>query len=405
MRVLHIGKYYPPVAGGVERLLADLGEALERRGVRVAALVHQNSRGLAGRRPAPDEWPAVFRAPTFGQFLYAPLSPGFPLWLNRVIKEFKPDLLHLHVPNTSVFAALAIPRARRLPWVIHWHADVGGMPLDRRLALAYRLYRPLEQRLLRRSRAVIATSEPYLQASEALRPWRERCVAIPLGLDTRRLTRPDEAACARAARLWGGDGLRVLAVGRLTYYKGHDVLIDALTRVPEARLVIAGSGEGQARLRAQIARLGLEQRVTLTGFVPDDQLSALMASCDLLCLPSLERTEAFGLVLLEAMFFGKPVVVSDIPGSGTGWVVRQARNGVLTTPGDAVSVAEAIARLHASPEQRWDLGEAGRTALSKLFDIDQTAVQVEALYARVLSAQAGNPGIGAGIGTGTGDVA
>ncbi len=94
----------------------------------------------------------IYRAPCYGRLLYAPISPTFPFWLARAIREFQPDLLHLHLPNTSAFWALLVPAARRLPWVIHWHADVVASTIDRRLALAYRLYRPFEQRLLAASR-------------------------------------------------------------------------------------------------------------------------------------------------------------------------------------------------------------------------------------------------------------
>lgn len=120
MRVLHVGKYYPPFAGGMEHFLADLLPALRVHGVVPAALVHDERRGLSGRRPAPSDSPAIYRAPCFGQMLYAPLSPAFPFWLNRAIRDFRPDLLHLHLPNTSAFWALTIPAARRLPWVVQW---------------------------------------------------------------------------------------------------------------------------------------------------------------------------------------------------------------------------------------------------------------------------------------------
>lgn len=395
IRVLHIGKYYPPVAGGVELFLHDLLHALSARGLATAALVHhdrvhpdqahQDRVDLPEQRPAADAQPAVYRVPILGQLLYAPLSPAFPWWLARAIRDIRPQLLHLHLPNTSVFAALVLPAARRLPWVVHWHADVGGSRIDRRLALAYGLYRPFEQAVLARSRAMIATSPPYLQASHGLRRHQARCSVIPLGIAPERLETREPGAREAAEQIWGDSpGLRVLAVGRLTYYKGHEVLIDAAAQVPDARVVIAGGGERRARLAARISAARLDDRVRLAGLVPDGLLHALMASCDLLCLPSLERTEAFGLVLLEAMHFGKPVVVSDIPGSGTGWVVAQAGHGLLTRPGDAQSLARALIQLQQQPALRATLGENGREALRTRFGIDAVAARTQALYEQVL---------------------
>lgn len=384
VRVLHIGKYYPPVPGGIEHFLADLLGALERIGLETAALVHQDRPRQRGVHLVSAARPLIYRAPTLGQVLYAPVSPSFPLWMRRAITELQPQILHFHLPNTSAFSALALQSARRLPWVVHWHADVGGSTIDRRLALAYRLYRPLEQCLLAKSQVVIATSPPYLEASTALRPWLDRCTSVPVGLDIDRLPLPDDWQRRDAEQQWGKTDLRVLAVGRLTYYKGHDVLIDAVERVPQARVMIVGGGDNKARLETRIRSLSIQHQVILTGLVPQERLAALISTCDVLCLPSLERTEAFGLVLLEAMRFGKPVVVSDIPGSGTGWVVRQAGNGVLTKPGDAASIADALRYLWRAPEQRRVFGDRGRKALESYFGIDQIAESVAEVYARIL---------------------
>jgi glycosyltransferase involved in cell wall biosynthesis len=385
VRVLHIGKFYPPFAGGMENFLADLLPALQQQGVATAALVHDD----APSRPQPrspckgEREVCIYRAPCHGRLLYAPISPAFPFWLARAIREFQPDLLHLHLPNTSAFWALAIPAARRLPWVIHWHADVVASTIDRRLALAYRLYRPFEQRLLAASRAVIATSPPYLNASAALAPWRARCHIIPLGLDPTRIPDPDPAAQERAEALWGPTGFRILAIGRLTYYKGHDILIQAAAHLPGSRVLIVGTGEHRNRLAALIQSLNLYDPVRLPGFQPEADLNALLASCDVLCLPSLERTEAFGLVLLEAMRFGKPVVVSDIPGSGTGWVVNQAGHGLRVPPSDPEALAVALRKLQHDPAQRTALGLAGAMALKQQFGIRPIATAITGLYRRL----------------------
>ena len=385
MRVLHVGKYYPPFAGGMEHFLADLLPALQIQGIAAAALVHDEQPRRGGERPAPDAALPIYRTPCHGRLLYAPISPAFPFWLNRAICEFRPDLLHLHLPNTSAFWALAIPAARRLPWIIQWQADVVASLLDRRLALAYRFYRPFEQRLLAASRAVIVSSPPYLDASPALEPWRARCHIIPLGLDPHRIPDPDPAARQWAETLWGDARFRVLAIGRLTYYKGHDILIRAAPELLDSRILIVGTGERRARLASLIQGLGLGDRVGLPGFQPEANLNALLASCDVLCLPSLERTEAFGLVLLEAMRFGKPVVVSDIPGSGAGWVTHQAGHGLLVPPGDPAKLATALRELQHDSARRQSLGQAGATALREQFGIELVAADVAELYRRVLA--------------------
>ncbi len=383
VRALHIGKFYPPFAGGIENFLADLLPALQQQGVAVAALVH-DSPAQSPSSPRDEEGVTIYRAPCHGRLLYAPISPTFPFWLARAIREFQPDLLHLHLPNTSAFWALLVPAARRLPWIIHWHADVVASAIDRRLAWAYRLYRPFEQRLLAASSAIIATSPPYLEASIALAPWRERCCIIPLGLDPARIADPGQAAQKRAEMWWGETPtFRILAIGRLTYYKGHDSLIQAAAHLPDSRILIVGTGEYRQRLEMLIHSLQLHDRVRLPGFQPEVDLNALLASCDVLCLPSLERTEAFGLVLLEAMRFGKSVVVSDIAGSGPGWVVSQAGHGLRVPPGDPDALAAALRELQQDLAKRTALGQAGLTALREQFGIAPVAAAVAALYHRI----------------------
>jgi rhamnosyl/mannosyltransferase len=316
--------------------------------------------------------------------MYVPLAPTFPLWLGRAITRHRPDVLHLHLPNSSALAVLALAQARRIPWVIHWHSDLVASALDRRLALAYRLYRPLEQGLLRRSGAIIATSPPYLAASAALRPWRDRCQVVPLGLEPTRLRAPSAHASRAAEQLWQPNRLRVLTIGRLTYYKGHEVLVQAMAAAPDAQAVIVGSGELGPHLRDQIAALALGERVVLRGGCSDTEVAALLHSCDVLCLPSIERTEAFGLVLLEAMRFRKPVVVSAIPGSGTGWVVEQAQNGLTVEPGNPARLAQALEDLQRNPERRWRLGANGGRALNERFRIARVANEIDRLYTEVL---------------------
>lgn len=390
LRVLHLGKFYPPFAGGMENFLADLLPALQQQGITGGALVHA-SQGAPPSLVEQQQAIPIYRAPCYGRLLYAPISPSFPWWLRRAIHNFQPDLLHLHLPNTSAFAAFLVPAARRLPWVVHWHSDVVTSHIERRLAFAYRFYRPFEQRLLAGSSAIIATSPPYLTASTALAAWRERCVVIPLGLDAQRIATPSPSAAQRAATLWGTSReLRILAIGRLTYYKGHEVLINAAAQLPETRTLIVGSGEQRPRLQSLIEGSRLQQRVQLPGLQSAEDLHALLASCDVLCLPSLERSEAFGLVLLEAMRFAKPVVVGAIPGSGTGWVVEQAQHGLCVTPGAVAELAAALRHLQHDAAARQMLGAAGAQALHAKFGITPVAAAVAEVYRQVLGISQGS---------------
>ncbi len=395
---LHVGKYFPPFSGGMENFLADLLRALARDGVTTPALVHDHRAGLRATMvgetvngiprnnlvPDHPRTVRVYRAPSHGRLLYAPVSPQFPYWLRHVLRVERPAMLHLHLPNPSAFWAMALPAARRLPWVVHWHADVVPSDIDRRLKIAYPVFRRFEKRLLKRADAIVVTSPPYLAESEALAPWRTKCRMIPLGLDPDGIPPVSDEARRAAEAAWGDASFRVLAVGRLTYYKGHEYLVRAMLDVPDARTLIVGGGERRQSLERLIAKLGIDKRVVLAGDQPADHLHALMETCHCLCLPSTERTEAFGMVLLEAMAHGRPVVVCDIRGSGVPWVVQGGHTGVVVPPADPAALANALRALAADPEKlRW-MGHQGRRRYQDTFRIDQVSRKIVNLYQDVL---------------------
>ena len=383
LRILHIGKFFPPATGGIENFLGDLLPALERIGATTAALVHDEPG--CNQAVVKGDVVKIYRVPCYGTLLYAPISPEFPLVMRKVIKDFRPDILHFHVPNTSAFWALTLPNAGTVPWVVHWHADVVPSAIDRRMAVAYRLYRPVERLFLRRSRSIIATSRAYLHTSSALADFKDKCNVISLGLDKNRLKHPNGAGLHMAETLWGQPEGRILVIGRLTYYKGHEVILDATAALPNARILIVGNGERESFLQKRIQSLGLSDRVSMSGFLPESDLHALISSCDCLCLPSIERTEAFGLVLLEAMRYGKPVVASDIPGSGIGWVVEDGVTGFLVPPGDPVSLVKSLRALFDQPELKLQMGQSALERFEKVFQIDRIAQEIILLYHQLLN--------------------
>ena len=390
MRVLHIGKFYPPHPGGVERCVAELCGALKRSGVDVAALVHAEP-GTAGSQVHDPAGFDVTLAACHGQVLYAPVSPGFPLLLSRLLQKFRPDLLHIHLPNTSAFFCLLLPAARRVPWVVHWHADI---PLDskrRLLRAAYALYRPWERAMLRRAAAIIATSTSYRDSSPALAPWCDKTHVIPLGIPPLQQA-PGTGGIAEppARKQTGPDpAVRILAVGRLSYFKGIDILLRAIAPLPQLFLHVVGDGECRTSLENLARKLGIESRVRFAGRIDMDAagaaaLQAAYADADVLCLPSTDRAESFGIVVLEAMRARLPVIASAIPGSGVNYVVQADVTGLLVPPGDVAALADALRRLAADPALRDRLGAGGERRWRDDFTLDRSAERTLGLYRHLL---------------------
>lgn len=378
LRVLHVGKYYPPYRGGMEAFLADLIEQQRAAGVDAHALVHG--------QPQADDPPWLTRVRVQITLVFAPIALGFPWALWRAIRRIKPDVIHLHMPNNAAFWALLVPGARRVPWVVHWHSDVLIGRWDRLLAACYQLYRPFQHKVLQAASAILATSPPYMAASQPLQPWLFKTIAIPLGLKHRMAPEPDATTPAQTPE-WGAAQLRILSVGRLTYYKGFDTLVRAVAGQPDVKLLIAGEGEQRAELEQLIARERAGKgcaNVELLGAVSEAKKHALFNSCDVFALASRERTEAFGLVLIEAMQHGKPCIVSDLEGSGMGWVVNQAQAGYSYAPDQVQAWREAIVQCLNTKAALARRGLAGQRAAAEQFTIEQCERGIRDVYLNVL---------------------
>jgi glycosyltransferase involved in cell wall biosynthesis len=369
-RILHIGKFLPPDRGGMETFLSDLLQTQRAQGIDSHALVHG--------QPLADDPPWLRRVPVQLHLIYTPIALGFRAALKRAIRDVQPQVLHLHMPNVSAFWVLTLISAYKIPWVVHWHSDVVVSEVRLALRIAYILYRPFEQAILERAERIIATSLPYLYASEPLYRWQYKCVVVPLGIQT------DLPSFAAGALPWLLGRLKLFSLGRLAHYKGFDTLITAVSGSPQLQLIIAGQGESMAHLQALVKATtpeGAEPNVQLLGEVSEEVKNQLLASCDAFCLASIERTEAFGMVLLEAMAHAKPCIVSNLPGSGMSWVVSSSGSGMFNLPpGDTTAWQIALEQLSGQPQMLQQWGAEGRRALHERFSMTGCALSLASEY-------------------------
>lgn len=371
MRILHVYKDYFPVLGGIENHVRLLAEAQAALGHDVTVLVTN-----PGARTTRDELNGVriVRAGRLATVASTPLSPA----LVRELARHDADVTHLHYPYpVGEVAHLLVGRGRRA--VLTYHSDVVR---QKRLM---RLYNPLMGRVLRSIDRIVVSTPNYLESSRVLRAFRDKCCVIPYGIDRRRFLEVDEGATLALRERLGGGPL-LLFVGVLRYYKGLSYLLDAMPRL-NARLVIVGDGpEGEA-LRRQVDDLGIAGRVVFAGRVPDEELPLYYRAADLFVLPASERSEAFGLVQLEAMSSGLPVVCTEL-GTGTSYVNQHGESGWVVPPRDAGALAESITMLLGDDALRRRLA-AGALARSKRFSAEGMVREILGVYSELVSGVAG----------------
>jgi len=368
-RVLHVGKFYPPVSGGMERVLQLLCER-EKTEVDTRVLVANTGRATVRDTVNGVEVTRVANAGSAGSVA---ICPSLPLWLSRA----RADVIVIHEPNPMglLAYALARPAGKLIVW---FHSEVVR---DRwKYAL---MYRPWFAYAMRRASRVIVASPPMIEA-EQLRGFDAPTAVIPYGVDERRLAASPDVA-RRAAQLRAGHrGPLLLFVGRMVPYKGLDVLLRAMVQVP-ATAVLVGGGPQRSALEVLARELGIESRVVFAGEVDEPGLVAWYHACDLFVLPSTTRAEAFGVVQTEAMACGKPVVSTSLP-SGVPWVNRDGETGLVVPPGDAGALAAALNRLASDPALRQRMGDGGRRRVLDEFTADRMARRAVEIYREVVSA-------------------
>jgi glycosyltransferase involved in cell wall biosynthesis len=369
LKILQVASYYAPVVGGMETVLQDLAEGLLAAGDQVTVLC-----AASGPRAADEIMTGVRvrRSPSLGKLLSQPLTPFLPATLHRLHRDH--DLVHLHMPNPLAEAAVAsLPRTA--PVVVTYHADV-----IRQKALRP-LYGPVRRATLARSRRIVVPTENHIKYSEVLPAFADRCAVVPFGISRARY-RLTEAARARAAELRALHGPFVLFVGRLVYYKGLPQLLESMSDV-QGRLVIVGDGPLRAPIEKKIASLDLGSRVTMTGAVSQAELNAHLEACELLVLPSISRSEGFGMTQLEGMLFGKPLVTTRLP-SGVQLVNEDGRTGFQVPPGEPRALAAALGRLLADGRLRATMGAAAAERVASRFSLEQMVRGYRDVYRQAL---------------------
>lgn len=329
LRVLHAFKiYYPEVYGGIPYAIE---QAMQ---VRPDLFDHQLLVCSTDPDASDNRMEGVTRVRSFGNLFSLPIAPTYPLRLWQRMRDA--DIVILHAPFPLADLVLGLGLRPDVPVIVHWHSDIVSQKFFGRVL------RPLLMATLRRARRILLSDERILHRRELADAFGEKLTAVPYAVDLRRFELSEdekqqvEALQARYPRL-------VIAVGRLVKYKGFDVLI-AAARSIDASILIVGEGVERADLQAAIDTAGLGARVSLVGSLSERELVVHLHAATLYALPSISNAETFGIVQLEAMAAGLPVVNTALE-TAVPLVARDGIEAITVRPGDAPALAGAINRL------------------------------------------------------------
>jgi len=376
MKIVMATKYYPPVIGGIESHVRDLSEALVEAGHQVRVICSNTEHRLVQEVINGVE---IVRLPRITEQAATPIARHFGEVLNHEAQHS--DIIHFHFPYPWGEFQWIFERLRRhVPYVVTYHTDIV------RQKTALKMYRPFLNRFLDKAALIMASSPNLIEYSDFLALRAQNCRHVDFGLNLDHIADNAEAI-KRAKQLkadFSTDRPIVLFAGRLVYYKGVDVLIDSMPLV-DAEYVVIGSGPLEEEMRQRAEALGVSDRLHMLGRASDEDLAAWYHAADVFVLPSVEPSEAFGLVQIEAHAAGTPVVSTRLR-SGVPYANLDAQTGYTVDVGDPVALAEGINKLLDDPAEAARLGAQAKERALTQFSIPAMVDHVTEVYEEALAA-------------------
>lgn len=368
MKILQVNKLYYPHIGGIETVIQNMAEGLKDR-MDMEVLVCQE-KGKTTQEVINGV--NVTRCGSLGILFSMPVSFSFLSSFRK--KSRTADIVHIHMPFPLADVACMLSGYKGKV-VLSWHSDVVK---QKKLML---IYKPFMQWLLKRADKIIVATEGHINGSAYLKPYREKCVIIPYGIKT------DDYKCISEQdflKLNDTKNKKILFIGRLVYYKGIDILINALAQTNGSEVFIVGKGVLENEFKEQVKKSGLERRVHFLGVLGDSDIKKALNDCDFFVLPSVANSEAFGIVQSEAMICGKPVINTSLP-TGVPYVSLDNETGFTVPPQDTVKLAEAIQRLTDNDDLRKSFGANAEKRAREQFSMEKMLDDTEKLYTELLT--------------------
>lgn len=369
MKILQLGKFFP-IKGGVEKVEYDLMRGLAEQGVDCDMLCA----ALKGKGDiiSNGEHARLIYCHTWMEILGTMIAPSMITTLWRICRKY--DVIHVHHPDPMACMALFFSGYRGKV-VLHWHSDIV------RQKYLMGLYRPFQNWLIRRANLIVGTTPIYVEQSDDLKRAQHKITYLPIGTEE---IVPDIEGAHQLREKYSNHRI-VFSLGRLVPYKGYHNLIEAAQYLSDDYVVVIGGiGPLRENLEQLIKERKLEKKVKLLGFVKDEEVAAYFTACDIFVLPSVQKTEAFGIVQIEAMSCGKPVVATKIPGSGTAWVNAHGISGLNVTPEQPKEIADAILTITKDRDAYEVYATGARQRFEKMFTKEKMVAGVMGIYERLM---------------------
>lgn len=356
---LQLGKFFPPDWGGIETVTFNLLMGLTEKGVKNAAVVFADSNSVEPQTCGVNS-ANVYRV-KHARLFNKPISMQYLLTFKKLAKEY--DIVIVHLPNP--FAALALLfSGYRGRVVLYWHSDIVNKGILGKLLV------PLERWLISRADVVIAPTNAHLKFSRYATEFMYKGKVSPFPIDPRQVLFAEKRREVPRT-LSGKKEIRLLAIGRLVEYKGLEYLIRAIPNLSSNYSIyvdIVGDGPLRKHLDSLISELGLQRKIFLHGQVTEDEREQYLSEADIFCFPSVTKAEMYGMVQIEAMAHGLPIISTDIFGSGSPELTRMTGAGLVVTPRSSSEMGKAIQRLIEDPSLYANLSEAGINAIINTFN-------------------------------------
>lgn len=346
IKVLQVNKLYYPEVGGIEKTLQHIAEGLKNTTDLEVLVCQKKGRGKAENVNGVK----VYRAGSLGVISSVPISFPF-LWKLRKMSKNQ-DIVHFHMPFPLGDLGCLLSGYKGKV-VAYWHSDV----VKQKKWMIF--YRPVMEAFLKRADVILLGAMGIARGSLYLQPYLHKCRVVPFAVNEG-ILQAGGAYLKKNGYKRQRNGLHLLFVGRLVYYKGVQVLLNAMELLPEdVTLTVIGRGVLEEELKQQCLEKGMENRIKFLGEVSDETLQQCYQEADVFVLPSTERSEAFGLVQLEAMAYGLPVINTNLK-SGVPEVSVHGQTGLTVEPEDVQGLAEAVKWMQEHREERLKMAENAR---------------------------------------------